>query len=291
MRKSRHFLASAILRLRGVRTIALIGRSGTGKSFRARIMADKMGIEVIVDDGLLIRDGSIVGGHSAKRRETLLSSTRAALFEEPGGAEEARKAMRKVAFRSVLIVGTSLEMTSRIAANLGLPRPSKVIDITEIATRDELLSASRHRRRHQHAVPLPAVHIRLPFFSSIGKRILARMPHGSRSRPNALHGLGEEQAKDRGVVRYSPAAIHQMVLHCVQEFDARVEVERVVISGMRSPPSLEVSIRIPYETTGLNRLHGLREYILESLEKFSGLLFDKVTLTVENIGPAGHEIK
>ena len=37
--------------LRGVRVFALVGGSGTGKSFRAKLVAEKHGIDIIVDDG------------------------------------------------------------------------------------------------------------------------------------------------------------------------------------------------------------------------------------------------
>jgi ABC-type antimicrobial peptide transport system ATPase subunit len=38
--------------LRRVKTYALIGGSGTGKSFRAKLLAQKYGIDFIIDDGL-----------------------------------------------------------------------------------------------------------------------------------------------------------------------------------------------------------------------------------------------
>ena len=50
-----------------VRVYALVGDSGTGKSFRARLVAEKYDIDLIIDDGLLIRDSQILAGKSAKR--------------------------------------------------------------------------------------------------------------------------------------------------------------------------------------------------------------------------------
>jgi ABC-type dipeptide/oligopeptide/nickel transport system ATPase component len=49
------------------KVFALVGESGTGKSFRAKLVAQKYGIEFIIDDGLLIRDNRILAGHSAKK--------------------------------------------------------------------------------------------------------------------------------------------------------------------------------------------------------------------------------
>jgi len=46
--------------LRGVKSYALVGSSGTGKSFRAKLVAQKYGIDLIIDDGLLIRGDQIL---------------------------------------------------------------------------------------------------------------------------------------------------------------------------------------------------------------------------------------
>ena len=50
---------------KGIKVFALVGKSGTGKSFRAKLIAEKYGIEVIIDDGLIIKDNSIIAGKSA----------------------------------------------------------------------------------------------------------------------------------------------------------------------------------------------------------------------------------
>ena len=41
-----------------IKVFALIGESGTGKSFRAKLVAQKYGIDYIIDDGLLIRENN-----------------------------------------------------------------------------------------------------------------------------------------------------------------------------------------------------------------------------------------
>ena len=47
--------------------IALVGPSGTGKSHRALLVAHNNQADAIIDDGLLIKDGTIIAGKSAKR--------------------------------------------------------------------------------------------------------------------------------------------------------------------------------------------------------------------------------
>ena len=51
----------------GTTVYALAGPSGTGKSFRAKLLAQKYNIEAIIDDGLVIQNDKILAGQSAKR--------------------------------------------------------------------------------------------------------------------------------------------------------------------------------------------------------------------------------
>ena len=56
-------LTHTIYRLiNGIKVFALVGPSGTGKSFRSQLLAKKYGIEYIIDDGLLINDDKIIAG-------------------------------------------------------------------------------------------------------------------------------------------------------------------------------------------------------------------------------------
>ena len=53
---------------------ALIGSSGTGKSHHAQAVAFREGINIILDDGLLIQGSRIIAGRSAKREPTKLQA-------------------------------------------------------------------------------------------------------------------------------------------------------------------------------------------------------------------------
>ena len=61
-------LKKILWQLKGVSVYALVGESGTGKSFRAKLLGEKLGIELIIDDGLLIKNDKIIAGHSAKEK-------------------------------------------------------------------------------------------------------------------------------------------------------------------------------------------------------------------------------
>ena len=61
---------------------ALIGKSGTGKSFQAMNLCKQYNIESIIDDGLFIYKSTVVEGVSAKRAETKIGAVKTALFSK-----------------------------------------------------------------------------------------------------------------------------------------------------------------------------------------------------------------
>ena len=70
---------------------ALVGPSGTGKSHQAMNVAYDYGIDTVIDDGLLIKDGFKVAGSSAKREATALGAVKRAIFLDPQHAREIRE--------------------------------------------------------------------------------------------------------------------------------------------------------------------------------------------------------
>lgn len=50
-----------------IKVYAFVGPSGTGKSYRAQMVASENNINYIIDDGLLINENNVVAGTSAKK--------------------------------------------------------------------------------------------------------------------------------------------------------------------------------------------------------------------------------
>ena len=65
-----------------MKTYAFVGPSGTGKSYRAQMVASEKGVNFIIDDGLLIKDNQVVAGESAKKALTKVATVKHALFYE-----------------------------------------------------------------------------------------------------------------------------------------------------------------------------------------------------------------
>lgn len=145
--------------------IALVGPSGTGKSHRALLVAHNNQADAIIDDGLLIKNGKIIAGKSAKREQNKVLAVKRAIFVLPGHAEEVRKAIKETKPVRILILGTSENMASKIAKALKLPEVSRFVHIEDIATQSEMDKARFHRLREgKHIIPVPTIELK-PHFS------------------------------------------------------------------------------------------------------------------------------
>ena len=147
-----------------IRVCAFVGPSGTGKSYRAQMVAGENDIEFIIDDGLLVKGNAVVAGTSAKKAPTKIETVKHALFYEENEKREMQAAFEKYKPEAILILGTSDGMVEKIAANLGLPKISKTVYINEVATEEEMENARRIRvTEGKHVIPVPTFEIKKDF--------------------------------------------------------------------------------------------------------------------------------
>ena len=143
---------------------AFVGPSGTGKSYRAQLVANENNIHYIIDDGLLINENDVVAGNSAKKAPTKIETVKKAIFIDKEDRKEMIQALKKIKPDSILILGTSDGMVEKIADNLQLPRPEKTIYINDVATENEIETARRIRTTEgKHVIPVPTFEIKRDF--------------------------------------------------------------------------------------------------------------------------------
>ncbi len=145
--------------------VALVGPSGTGKSHRALQVAQEHNADAIIDDGILIKDGHIIAGESAKTEKNKIMAVKRAIFVLPGHAEEVREAIQRIQPHRILIIGTSENMVHKIAQTLKLPSIQLIVRIEDIASRAEMDLARFHRMKEgKHIIPVPTIELK-PHFS------------------------------------------------------------------------------------------------------------------------------
>lgn len=143
---------------------ALVGKSGTGKSYQAVNLCKDKNIESIIDDGLFICRNKVMAGISAKRQATKIAAVRTALFHEDEHMASVKAAIEKADPDSMLVLGTSDRMVDKIVARLGLHGIDERIYIEEITTEDERQLAHKQRNElGEHVIPAPTFQLKRQF--------------------------------------------------------------------------------------------------------------------------------
>jgi uncharacterized alkaline shock family protein YloU len=279
--------------MKGVQVMALVGRSGTGKSFRAQLLAQKFGIDIIIDDGLLIRDQNILAGRSAKKEKVNITAVKTALFTDDAHSGEVLTALQHQRFKRVLILGTSEKMVRSIAQKLDLPQPQRIINIDDVATREEIETARRARHTEgKHIIPVPTIEVKrnYPHILLDSVKILIKKGLPFRRRPQVIEKtVVTPEYSSRGRISISEGSLSQMVFHCVSEFDPTLSVMKVIVKNDRSVYNLEVVLNIPYGLQIAGRIHDLQQYIMVNIEKFTGIILKRVDITIGRVSDVDEE--
>ncbi len=272
---------------RGVRVFALVGSSGTGKSFRAKLVAQKFGIDMILDDGLLIQGDAIVAGKSAKREKLYMAAVKTALFHEKAHRDEVARVLQKSRWKNILIIGTSEKMVKKIAERLQIPHPGKIIKIEDIASREEIETAIRARKvEGKHVIPVPAIEIKRSypriFYDSIRVFLQRNISPGGLSTPKLYEkSVVRPEFSKRGRVAITESALSQMVIHCIDEFDDSIRIQKITVRSDSQGYRLTIVIEVPFGSQLSGRIHNLQQYIIDNIERFTGILIEEVNLVID----------
>lgn len=272
-------------RLRGIKVFALVGKSGSGKSFRAQLLAEKYAIEVMIDDGLVIKDRKILAGKSAKRENNYLSAVKTALFNDRKHRHEVIKALESIKFKRILILGTSERMVTKIAQVLRLPTITKMVQIEDIATAEEINTAIQYRNvQGRHVIPVPSVEVKRTYPRIMADSLRLLLTRGMRRKSNILEKtVVRPEFSRKGEVNISKGALTQMVLHCVAEYGNGISIGRMSISKDRNGYHIDLFLNVPFGVQLAGTIHDLQRYIVEQLEKYTSIIIDELNITVENL--------
>lgn len=263
-----------------VKVFALIGESGSGKSYRAMWIAGKYGLKYVIDDGLLIHGGRVVAGKSAKAEKTKMGSVKKAIFFDDADAQAIRKAIEKNKVDSLLILGTSDRMADRIANRIGVGPVQKYIDIHDIASEEEIALAKKIRSTQgMHVIPVPTMAIKKDFqgyFMDKLEILLTKARYKSEKtvmRPSYSY-LGDYSV-DRNVL----AEICRHEADSI-DFVKTCEVRVNSLSG-------GLTVYIYVVVTGLHDLREMCSRISKAvsfaLEEYAGMIVDKIDICIQDI--------
>jgi len=277
----------SVFRRKGV--IALIGESGTGKSFHAKFVAQKIGIDLIIDDGLLIKDNRILAGHSAKKERTFMAAVKVALFDEKSHRDEVARRLHSENYKRILLLSTSEKMAKKIAARLQLPPPYRVIRIEDIASQEEIEKAIRTRKiEGKHVIPVPSIEVKRNypniFYDAIRIFRQKKVPAVLSPAPT-MHekSLVRPEYSKRGKVIISENALSQFVVHCVDEYNQNIKIKKILVKDDQIGYRLVITIDVPYGIQLGGNIHDLQQYIIDTIERYTGILIEEVNIIIDKI--------
>lgn len=267
----------------GINTYAFVGAAGTGKSQRALMVANMLGADYIIDDGLVICKGSIVRGKSAKSERNQVSAIRRAMFEFDEHRREVQNFFDKAGPAAIMVIGTSEGMAGKILRKLEMPGPEKVVRIEDVSSAEEITKARNERfNKGQHVIPVSHVLVRKNFAGKlVGRLRVFWKPKDSKEGEKTIV---RPPFSFLGNVHIEPEAIEQMAVFIAAHTS---QVDRVISLDV-TPGNKGLVIEINIAVTAGNKkfiaLAALvRERIAVSIRYFTGLDVRRVDVNVAEV--------
>lgn len=271
-----------------MKTYAFVGPSGTGKSYRAQMVANERDINYIIDDGLLISGNEVLAGISAKKAPTKIETVRNALFQNEERRKEIQAVIKKRKPDSILILGTSDEMVKKIAENLGFEPISETIYISDVATEEEMAMARNIRvTQGKHVIPVPTFAIKKDFsgylldplqiFKSKGKGKAPYISEKSIIRPTFSY-LGHFQISD---------TVFKQIIDYVAEKTVGINrIYRSIIkkhNGAEDGLYIYIEVIIEYGYNINETMSVLKKNIIKEIEKLTAMNVLSMEIVVKSV--------
>ncbi|WP_026486194.1 Asp23/Gls24 family envelope stress response protein [Caldanaerobius polysaccharolyticus] len=262
---------------------ALVGPSGSGKSYKSLQVAGARGIEAIIDDGLLIMGNKVVAGKSAKKELTKVAAIKTALFVDERHARAVKQALEAKHINSVLILGTSDGMVCKIAERLGLPPVSEIIRIEDVSKPWEIKKAQSNRTLNgTHVIPVPTFEIKDSFsgFFMDPLKILRRVGH-----KNVVieKTLVRPHYSYMGKYEIADTAIMSLVSHEALKVDGVAKTRRVEIKKGEDGIILTVDVIVKYGRRIQDIVLGIQKNVKTQIEYMTAINVLRVNVQIKGI--------
>lgn len=262
---------------------ALVGRSGTGKSYHSKLVAQKHHIDLIIDDGLLIKGDRIIAGRSAKRDPNFIAAVKTAVFDEEDHRDEVVNALLKEKYNKILIIGTSEKMVNKIAKRLDLPPVNRIFHIEDVSTPEDIETAMRIRYTEgKHVIPVPSIEVTRNYPQIVFDSMKVFLGKAKRKNKGFEKTIVRPEFSRPDNEQLSDVTLIQMVRHCVDEYDKVLKVKKVrSIKQSDGSYTITIILQIPVRHYMTSTISDLQEYIRDCIEKYGGVMINRVAIEIE----------
>ena len=255
--------------MENIEVYAFVGPSGTGKSYRAQMVAGAYNIKFIIDDGLLVKENAIVAGQSAKKAPTKIETIKKALFNDANQKAEMQEAIIKLNPKSILILGTSDKMVKTIAENLGLPPIKKTIYITDVATEEEIENARRIRTiEGKHVIPVPTFELKKDFSGYLLDPLQIFKSQGLNGNPYiAEKSIIRPTFNYIGNFTISDNVFKQIIEVQAKDIKSISKIIRIRVNKSEEGPNVYIEVEIVYGFNIITELKKFKERCIRDIER------------------------
>jgi len=268
-----------------MKVYAFVGPSGTGKSYRAQMVANEKNIDYIIDDGLLIKENQVIAGESAKKAPTKIETVKHALFLREEKQKEIKDALKKYKAESILILGTSDGMVEKIANNLGLPKIAETVYIKDVATEQEMETARRIRvTEGKHVIPVPTFELKKDFsgylldplqiFKSKGKGEKPYISEKSIIRPTFSY-LGNFTISD--------SVFRQITEYLANKVPSIYKILKLRANNSGEGPMIYMEVMIVYGFNVAEELKAFKEKVKKEIEQLTSMNVVSIEVIAKSI--------
>ena len=268
-----------------IKTYAFVGPSGTGKSYRAQMVAAERNINYIIDDGLLINDAKVIAGVSAKKAPTKIETVKKALFTKEEDVQEIKKAFKKYRPESILILGTSKNMVEKIRSNLGLQEFTEIIYITDVATEEEIEEARRMRTvEGKHVIPVPTFEIKKDFSGYILDPLQIFKSKGKNNKPYiAEKSIIRPTFSYMGNYKISDTVFKQIIEYLAEKAEFIYKINRIRIQSVTGGISIYIEIIINYGYNIMDSLGDFKKKCKKEVENLTAVNVETIEIVAKGI--------
>ena len=226
-----------------MKVYAFVGPSGTGKSYRAQMVANEKGINFIIDDGLLIKDNEVVAGSSAKKAPT------------------------------------------KIEENLGLPKISETVYITDVATEEEMQTARRIRvTEGKHVIPVPTFEIKKDFSGYLLDPLQIFKSKGKNSKPYISEkSIIRPTFSYLGNFKISDTVFRQIIEYLATKTPAIHQTNKIRIDNYPEGMCIYVEVVIVYGYNILQELHDFKQKCKREIERLTTMNVESIDIVAKGI--------
>ena len=254
-----------------IKVYAFVGPSGTGKSYRAQMVAGEKDAHFIIDDGLLINDNKVIAGRSAKKAATKI--------------ETVKKALKKYKVKSILILGTSDGMVEKTAENLNLPKISETVYINDVATEEEMKEARNIRvTEGKHVIPVPTFEIKKDFSGYLLDPLQIFKPKGFGQKPYVSEkSIIRPTFSYMGNFTISDSVFRQIAEIQAEKMPEIHKVLRIIVQKHGEGPVIYIEVSVVFGYNIPEALKEFKEKMINDIETLTAMNVAKLDVVAKSI--------